>query len=534
MLGLALPEKNLIRIFTWLPVLIISICPVESSGKDYEAGIKSGVSRDILNYEDDSENLVVRGGIDLKFSESFKFDFTTLRNMDDKKSSWTWNLTVKNISGFMDFTSGNYNLHFGSGLMMGKPSYSSPDPFSKKISISKDKTISPSNGGNPAYSLYGAAFDFFKSFEYFRIYFIPFFSIQRRFISYESVENGVIDSSLFTLNSKFRKSGTGTEPVNIINYGGASGFRILNLFNIQLYHFETDLKGEKGKDILWDKNKYYAGEGIDLIRNSGIFAEYTDNNISLFIEPAMSSMKSDKNITGYAMAWGIGVRNSFMNFTLKGKNTDTNFHSEYSSGSRSPERVWETKCTVYPFRFLETGAALYTEKNLTPGYNKDFIEGAIQEEIFAGIDISDIDINLVIKRKEHYSTDRADTINQGILSAAFSPSERLYFKIKSSAQKSSDSISYLGGGELKFLFFGYFSVSLGYTRIVIDGEIPFYAVITPATEHSSITGFRESAHGGSVNFRYMKEKDSFYIRYTIIKTGSGKKGEAESALILFF
>ena len=515
----------------WLIIFILSsACPEISSGKNFEAGIKSGVSRDVLNYEDDSEKLVIRGGTRFTLPDTFNFELTTLRNMDDKTSSYTWNLAAENLCGFMDFNCGNFNLHFGSGLMMGKQSYSSGDPFSKKISIARDQTISMSNGGNPEYSLSGIVCDLYKTYDRLKIYLIPFFSDQRRYISYESFDDGAVDSSLFTLNTKIRKSGTSTEPVNIINYGGVLGLQTLDMFNIQLYYFETDLKSDRNRDILWDRNRNYAGEGIDLIRNCGFFAEYTDRNISFFIEPAVSSIDREKTVTDFALAWGIGIQNSLTSLVLKGKNTGTDFHSEYSSGGRTPERIWEMKCGIFPLKFFETGFILYSEKNLVPSYNKNYTEGSIQEELFASIDSGTAEIDLNIKRRTYYSSDLKNFTNQGNLSAGITPSERWYLKGRTSVQKREDDLSYLAGVEVKFLFLDYFSFSFGYTRIIIDGETPFYAVVTPASEHSSISCFRESAHGGSVNLRYKKERDSFYIRFSVIKTDSGRTGEIESGI----
>jgi len=527
-------KKNFSKIFTYAAVLIIMLIPEISSGKNYEVEIKSGVSSEVLDYETDLEKIIIRGGTSVKLSDTFNFDLTALRNIDDKTSSFTWSIDVEEISGFMNFTSGNYNLHFGSGLMMGKTSYFSGDPFTKKISISKDRTISVSKGGNPEYSFYGAAPCFYKDFENLKLYFIPFFSDQRRFISYESLDAGIIDSSLYTLNTKIRKSGNNTEPVNVLNYGIAAGIKASEFFNIQTYYFETDLKGDSGEDILWDGDKYYAGGGIDLIRNSGFFAEYTDRNISFFIEPAMSSIKNENTFTDFAIAWGIGIRNSIMNFNMKGKNCGTNFHSEYSSGSRTPERIWEVQCGLYPLKYLETGFILYSEKDLTPSYNKDYIEGSIQEEIFAVLNAGYLNVNFNVKRKEHYSTDREDTTDQANLSASITPGERFFFKLKTSAQKSYDGTSYISGGEMKLLFLGYMALSLGYTRIIINTEMPFYAVITPATEHSSISRFTDSGNAGSMNLRYKKDKDSFYIRGTIIKTDSDNECQIESALTLIF
>jgi hypothetical protein len=518
----------------YITALIVILIPEISSGKNYEVDMKTGVSSEVLDYEQDMEKIILRGGTAVKLSETFFFNFTALRNIDDKISSCTWSIEVNGINGFMNFTSGNYNLHFGSGLMMGKPSYSSKDPFTKKISIAKEKTITVSKGGNPEYSFYGAAPGFYRTFEDLKIYFIPFFSIQKRYISSEAMVAGVMDSSLYTLNTKTHKEGNYTQPADIINRGGVSGLQISDLFSIQCYYFETDLKGDSGEDILWDADKYYAGGGIDMIRNYGFFAEYDDRNISFFIEPAMSSIKNDNTLNDFAAAWGIGMKNSIMNFGMKGKNCGKNFHSEYSSGSRTPERIWEARCGVYPLSYFETGFILYSEKDLTPSYNKDYIEGSIQEEIFAALNSGPMDINFNFKRKEHYSDDRKDNTDQANLSAAVKAAECFFIKLKTSAQKSYDGISYISGGELKFLFSGFTTISLGYTRIIINGEMPFYAVITPATEHSSITAFTDSGNAGSVNFRYKKDKNSFYIRGTVIKTESDNECQFESALTLVF
>ena len=527
-------QKNT-QIKVMLLSLIISITsPLTAWSDDYIIGIKTGVSREILDYEEDKSNLILRGGAVLDIPDTFSFNYTAIRNIDNDTFSYTWNLQVKEVSGFVNFTAGNYNLHFGSGLMMGRKSYSSGDPFSKKISIAKERTIVPSNSGNPQYSLYGTVFEFYKSFEELKIYFIPFFSIQRRFISRQSFESGSIDSSLFSLNSKIEKSGNNTEPVNIINYGGVAGLQTLSLFNFQIYYFETDLKGDSGKDILWDKNKYYSRDGADLIKQGGLFAEYADNNISLFIEPAFSSITGSEVVTGYAMAWGAGIQNHLMNFSVKGKNSGYNFHSEYSSGSRTPERIWELKCGISPHRIFKTGFIVYTEKDLVPGYNKKYIEGSVEEEIFSTLNTEKIDIDMNFKRREYYSTDREHPINQGNLSASLSLSDRIYLKVRSSAQKKDEGISGLGGCEVRYLFSGYMGLSMGYTRIVIKGENPLYAMITPASEHSSITRFDESAHGVSVNLKYKKEKNSFYIRFTVTQNDSGREGDAESALVLFF
>jgi hypothetical protein len=134
-----------------------------SVGKNYEIIFKSGVTSEVIDYEGDLAKTVFRGGTSVLLSDTFIFNFTYLRNIDDDISTYTWNLSAKEIAGFLNVTAGNYNLHFGSGLMMGRPTYTSSDPFSKKISVSKDKTISLSKNGNPEYSLHGTVLEFYKN-----------------------------------------------------------------------------------------------------------------------------------------------------------------------------------------------------------------------------------------------------------------------------------------------------------------------------------------------------------------------------------
>jgi len=331
-----------------------------------------------------------------------------------------------------------------------------------------------------------------------------------------------------------RKTGSYTEPVNILNYGSILEVKTMSLFNFQLYCFDTDLKDDAGQDIMWDRNKFSYGDGVDLIRNCGLFAEYTDENISLFVETAMSSVYCTKTITDYAITWGIGIRNRIMNFLFRGKTTGTDFHSEYSSGSRTPERILEIRCSVSPLKFFETGCIVYSEKDLVPSYNKDYLEGSVQEELFVSLNTTYMHMSIDVKRKEHYSTDRNDPLDRGTYSAGFVLTERLFLKLKSSMQRFEDETSALTGCELKLLFMDYCSLSIGYARIKINGDTPFYGAITPAPIHSSVECFRESTHGASMKFRYQKEKDSFYARFGIQKTESESEAKVESAVIMVF
>lgn len=514
--------------------LLIIIFPITVNAENSEISLSAGAEREILNYEGESENRVIRAGASLKLGESFLFSYTELRDISDDAYTSTWFLGLMDIGSFMNFTAGYYYLHFGSGLMMGKKTYTSSDPFNRKFSVSRDELLTGAGGGNPAYPFYGAAAELYTTTGDVKISILPFFSVQKRFITDDSYEDRAIDSSLFTLSSRIQKKDIYTEPVNIINYGAAFEMKTPDLITFQCYCFDTDLRDSAGNNILWDKNKFCYGGGVDLIRNLGFFAEYRDDNISLFVEPAMSIVYCGANLTGHAVTWGTSMRNSCMHFSLRGKNTDMNFHSEYSSGSRTPERILELRYSIFPFRCLETGCIVYSEKNLVPAYNRDYLEGSVQEEIFSALDTGCMRISLDMKRKEHYSTDRTDPLDRGNLSAGFTLTERLFLKLKASVQKFEDEESGLAGCEMKFMFMDYFSLSAGYAEIKVKGDTPFYAVISPGSEHSPAECFRKPARGASVKLRYRKEKDSFYARLGVKKTASVTEVQAESAVVLVF
>lgn len=512
--------------------IIFLVDPI--SAEECDISIRGSVSREVFNYEEGEEDLAVKAGLSFSSGETFSFNYTELRDLTLDRSSRTWNVEVKDLAGFMNFTAGYFNLHFGSGLMMGKASYTSPDPFSEKILLSRENAISPSNSGNPAYSLSGAAVTLKAESDDITLYLLPFFSLQRRYITADSYDRGVIDSSLFTLNSRTEKSGAYTEPVNIINCGGAAGIRAYNLFNLQIYTFRTDLKSDSGRDILWDRDKYRQGEGTNSILNTGIFAEYSDSSISIFIEPAVSSINGDPSQTGRAVACGISLRNRLIDLSLRGKNSDNKFHSEYSSGGRVPERVWESRCAVSPLYFLKTGLLVYGRKNLSPSYNRDYTEGSILEEIFTEIKFGGIASGISLRRKRHSTSGDDTVIDQGSLHTEYSMTDRIYLRARTTIQDGDGGDSYAAAFDLKIMFLVYFSISAGYTGVFVHGELPYYAMITPATEQSMITRFSETSHCASAIFRYRNVKDSFHLRFTSLKTGSGFRGEAESALSLFF
>ena len=248
----------------------------------------------------------------------------------------------------------------------------------------------------------------------------------------------------------------------------------------------------------------------------------------------MSTVYCGEAVTGYAITWGMGIRNSAMNFSFRGKSTGTDFHSEYSSGGRNPERILEIKYSVSPLKWFEAGCAIYSEKDLAPAYRKDYLDGSIQEELFMSADSGFMHISLSLKRKEHYSTDRNDPIDKVNLSAGFAVTERFFLKLKSAMQRFENKNSGLAACEMKFMFMEYCSLSMGYTRITVHGSAPFYAAIAPASMHSPPERFSEPAHGVSIKFRYQKEKDSFYARLGMIRKESESETQAESAVVMVF
>ncbi|HOP62237.1 MAG TPA: hypothetical protein PK358_08685 [Spirochaetota bacterium] len=534
-IGRLLPSRSAVAPLLFLMLLTIPVFIREGHGEEYSTTIFGETVKDIVNYSEDEPSLLVRGRLTEEIDEIFMFNFSALHDISNEREEYTWNILTEGLNQHFDFTAGHFNLRFGSGLVMGKKKFMSADPFTRSLAVSGENSVIPATGTNPAGTFFGTALKIHSSGEENSIGLIPFYSSQRRYITVEEESQEYINASLATLSERTTRDSKYSEGTDIICCGGMSWFNWRNFFTLQLYGFSTELKDCDGDSLKWE---YDSGKetGTHRYSSAGLFLEYADDTVSVFIEPAVSRRYSSEKISGKAIVWGCGVRNRDLILSIKGKTCDREYRSEYSSGDRNPENVFEIKTGFCTDRKLEFGASLYSEKNLNPSYARDYTDGTVREEVYTELrPIKPIDLTFTAARVRHYCDDMESE------KLKFSPAiilklpVNIIFRIKSDIQQEGSSKGYISACELKYLFFQNFTFSAGYTEIRIKGDTNIYAAIIPAAEAELCTSlYRESARGGAVKLKYRREDLSFHGRFSIAETCGEREMSAESSLGFVF
>jgi hypothetical protein len=496
--------------------------------------LDAGIKHDILDYEENREILLLNTRATLTAEDKFTFNFTGIQNYSDDYFLYTWYMQLQKINNSMDIILGHYNLNFGSGLIMGKKAFVSSDPFSRHFIISKDTPLSPSKNGNPIYSFTGAAADIYYTGDSLRVSFLPFFSCQERFISPDDSENDFITSSLATLNTKIQNQGN-DEPVYIVNYGIMASANISSFFTIQAYAFETDLKKADLSEMAWDSGKYGMDSGINKMSYTALFMQYSDSNISIFIEPASSLKHAHKEIRGYAFMYGLAFKSSPVDVTFLGKTSDKSFLTDYSSGSRLPEKTWEIKGVYKAYSWLKLGGSLYSQNYLQGGYNSSYIEGTRKEEISADIKIlKNLDMKLSARSLSYYSSEYRKNKYQYIINIVHEPYSFFNHSFKGMIQKNNGEASQLLSQNFILKVYR-FTFKTGYSFIKISGSDYIYSGIPPGTGSlSGIYRFNETGYGTAAMAGYKNSKNSFYFRWERREIGEKTGTKVESALTLLF
>ena len=513
-------------------LLLSGISPLRA---ETETVFRAGITQEITDFDAGTSSTVLRGGASFSIDDIYRFNFTSMKNQDSGNITGTWFIQAEPGDKWFSFVLGNYSLHFGSGIMMGRKEFMRPDPFSRKLSFTRDNLFSGSQSGNPAYSFYGIASSVKAGDDDFNFQLVPFCSMQRRFISEQQVSEGAVSSSLMTVNAKTVKDGLYASPVDIINLGVIADSRLMELFHIQLYGFSTALQSACGERILWEKTS--TSPGIDRSSSFGIFAEYSDSSISIFAEP-VSSLRTGPGWSahGECIAWGISLRNEIFNSSFNGKFSDRNFRSVYASGDSGPENLLDFSVSVIPFEHLRTGAAYYSENDLTVNPGSEERRCFIREEVMAsitGFRIFGADFKFGRKLPLDGGSEGRSQQCSGLLN--FTPGRNFYLRTRCTGQFSDAGNSWLWSVESKLMFLTCFSLSAGYTMVRAVPDNAIYAAITPASENNMDIGrFTSHGDGWSAKLKYSREKDSFFFRWCRINDGEGVKHTAESALVLVF
>lgn len=504
-------------------------------GYESRTSVQGEILRDIINYSDEEPTLMARGHFSENIDDTFLFNFSILRDINNDNYNYTWNTAVEGLQEHFDFTAGNYNLAFGSGLIMGKKKFMSADPFTRSLSVSKDEALITSTGTNPAGSFFGSAAKLYSSGDEFSAGVLPFFSSQRRYITNEELSDGKINASLATLSGRVFKDSKHSDEINILNYGGMAWFSWIDYLTIQGYGFSTEIHDSSGNELQWEYDNK-TESGIRRYSSAGFFIEYADEVISFFIEPAVSSREYGDKTTGKALMWGFGVKNRMVLLKVRGKNSSPDFRSEYSSGGINPEKIFEISTGILPFKIFEIGGSVFSEKNLNPSYRKDYTGGTVREEIYSEIKpFRWIDFNFKTARARSFSDDLCTEKIKFSSSVLLTLPWNFFIRIKSDIQESDSSVAYVSACEIKYLFFDYFTFSAGYTDIRINNDNRIYAAVIPAAEAELCTDiYNESAKGGALKIRYRRDELSFHARGSLIETGGEKEITAESSLGFVF
>ncbi len=496
--------------------------------------LDNGIKHDIIDYDSKNELLLFNSGITFTPGSKLAFNFTGIQNYTEDYFLYTWYINLREINNSMNIVLGHYNLNFGSGLIMGRKTFTSSDPFSKRFVISRDTPLSSSNNGNPIYSFTGSAADIYYSGDNFRVSFLPFFSCQERFISPEDSDNNYVTSSIATLNTKIHSQDS-DEPVYIVNYGLMTSVNLFTLFTLQAYALETDLKKAYISEMTWDSGKYGLDAGINKMSYTALFLQYSDNNISLFIEPASSLKHADREIRGYAFMYGLAFKSSYFDVSFLGKSTDKSFQADYSSGSRLPEKTWEVKSVYKAYSWLKLGATLYSQSYLQGGYNSRYIEGTRREEISAQSDIiKNLDMKLSVRSLSYYSSEYKEIKYQYVININHEPYSFFNHSLKGIIQTNSGEESKLFSQNF-ILKMSRFTFKAGYSFIQISGKDYIYSGIPPGTGSlSGIYRFNETGYGTAAMAGYKNDKNSFYFRWERTEIGEKTGTKLESALTLLF
>jgi hypothetical protein len=168
---------------------LLTSCPLY--GYESRTSLYGEVVRDIINYSDEETSLLARFRFSENIDDTFMFNYSALRDINMDKNEYTWNIELAGINEHLDFIAGNYNLRFGSGLIMGKKKFITSDPFSGSLTVSCDETIIHATGTNPSGTFFGKAVKIYTAGDELSAGFIPFISLQKRYITPEELEQGL-------------------------------------------------------------------------------------------------------------------------------------------------------------------------------------------------------------------------------------------------------------------------------------------------------------------------------------------------------
>jgi len=471
---------------------------------------------------DETEKRLSREKINFFLSKKSKFNFSHIYIDEKNEHRMTWNLNLFDISPKAGFIIGNYNINFGSGLLIGKKNLFSPDIYSSRLIASHKKSFSPCNSGNPLFCFNGIALNSAITYSNFLFSLNAFYSLNSRYALSEIYESYCIKSSFSSINSRLDTDYKYSEPVTLNAYGLMLKLERGKNYTFGIYFFYSDIKNDQNNNILWKcKEMQNYSESIKSIHGYGIFSQYSDDYINIFIEFGIPMKKivtnsiSSRYIYDYGLLYGMEFKHPFFSISFKGKSTGKNFYSPYCSGNSYAETKWIIKSIIKPIKKLSFGTSFSSEKKLSPGYTEPFLPLTIKEELFLYFKFSKRNsIKIKYKRLEREKDLKIMRDNQIKSIVDFTPKDNLKLRISGLMQKNNSKPSYSLSTGLSYMFLAHFKFIIYYAGFHISKDNNIY--MSTAKFSRSLSGglsIKKTSNVIISMLAFNYKKNSFSVKY---------------------
>ena len=501
-----------------LSIIILSLLTCINSYAELPVDflIKSEYKRDTIDYSDTIVDYY-REKVSVLFSEESSLNISYIYLQNTNENKYTWNLSLNDISPNFSFIAGNYFVHFGSGLLIGRKRIYDPDIFSFNIDGNADtgrSVFALCNTGNPMYAFNGPGCSFFCQTQNISFALNTFYSVKERFIDEDSYDSNTISSTIDTLDTKTEDEYNHNEPVEIHTGGAMLSAGILNCVVLGTYYLNADIRSQYKEEILWEYNDTpEESAGISSLNGFGIFSQYRDDYFSLLVdwaatrkETVHNSEKNNKEF-GRGLLYKLKFTSPFLTTAIAGKQVEPAFYSPYSSsiGDDYPESAWFFDTEIKPYTNLKLITRLSSQKRTSVSSVND-TPPVIKKEIlslkysFGRLE----ELEMGIKRRERIDEEK-DTKQQLHSSADIALMKTLKVNLSSARHRingRNSSAIYTAG--LLFLPTGSIRINFNYLTANISQGNSIYAVISPMQE-SSTRGF------------YIKEDSSAFVIKSEIK-----------------
>ncbi|TFH38936.1 MAG: hypothetical protein E4G96_09735 [Chrysiogenales bacterium] len=326
--------------------------------------------QDALDF-DDVEKSFFRESARLGFGRS-SAGITHIHIRESKENRFTGHLLIRGVSPHFEAVVGNYQLNFGTGLLVGRKKSITPDIFTRRLVLSREGIFSPADNGNPLFSFRGGAVAFTGGISGISISASGFFSSRYRYVKQDSRHPGIAPAGIPSILARTEGDHGHTEPAEILDYGALLSIMIGERLTAQSYYIRTVMRRAGNRRLLWNGSD---GGGDGEFHGYGFYLQYRDGYITLFAELCFPRIIR-QNATGHesrdrgrGLACGLIFHHPAFILSFSGKGTTGNYYSPHASGKPRGERAWAVDLTLRPAPRLSIGCGAFLEKMTAPsGY----------------------------------------------------------------------------------------------------------------------------------------------------------------------